>query len=91
MQFIFDEPCDLSEQERHTVLDWFLNRAESVTVTFIKADGSLRVMPCTLGDNHVQVSKSIKSNYDSMLVWSLDKNELRQFKTMNVLSVCVND
>jgi hypothetical protein len=88
MQFIFDEPCNLSEQERYTVIDWFLNRAESVTVTFRKADGSIRVMPCTIGDPQGSTSKS---GYDSVLVWSLDKNEWRQFKTMNIFSISVND
>jgi hypothetical protein len=91
MQFIFDHPCNLSEQERYTVIDWFLNRSESVTVTFTKADGTVRVMPCTVGINQTPTSANTTPIYHSMLVWSLDKNEWRQFKTMNVLSVSTND
>lgn len=96
MQFIFDEPCTLSAQERYTVIDWFLNRAESVTVTFRKADGSIRVMPCTINDrllpvrNQTSGSTTTNPSYDSMLVWSLDKNEWRSFKTLNVISVAAN-
>lgn len=97
MQFIFDEPCNLSAQERHTVLNWFLNHAETVTVTFQKADGTTRVMPCTINDRLLPLQSTVPNTvtnstptYDSMLVWSLDKNEWRRFKTMKVMSVSIN-
>lgn len=56
-----------------------------VAVKFIKADGSTRVMVCTLSPSLVPSTESsrlrqVDPNQDYLRVWDLQKNEWRTFR-----------
>lgn len=60
-----------------------------VAVKFVKADGSTRVMVCTLSDKLVppeQLSRvaQVDPNQDYLRVWDLEKMEWRSFKYATV-------
>lgn len=61
-------------------------------IVFIKIDGSLREMPCTLRADVLpnitnESTKPRKFNPETLSVWCLDKKEWRSFKLENVVSV----
>lgn len=62
-----------------------------VTVTFAKADGSLREMRCTLmpGSLPPQLlqENTRKENLDVMSVWDVDANGWRSFRLDSIQSV----
>jgi hypothetical protein len=69
---------------------------ESVTVTFTKVDGSVRVMNCTLKPELLPVVETKplqegkqprKESTTSIRVYDLEKKEWRSFTTKNVTKV----
>lgn len=63
------------------------------TVTFTKADGSNRVMECTLRHdlipeaNRPKGESQIKENLDTIRVFDIEKNAWRSFRVDSVISV----
>lgn len=82
---------ELTLDEKRAVLLECLK--QDCEITFIKVDGSLREMPCTLRPEAlpklVTESKltSRPSSPTTLSVWCLDKQEWRSFKIENVTSV----
>ena len=85
------------DDRRNILID--LLRHGICEVTFIKVNGDLRTMPCTLDPDIVppipapkllaegEVARVKKSNPDNMSVWCTDKNEWRSFKLANVTEI----
>jgi hypothetical protein len=85
----FDPTWDT--EHRRSILTKFLHQGPC-EVTFIKVDGSKRIMPCTLQENllppRLSESKKTKSeNSTALSAWCLDKKEWRSFKIDNVLEI----
>lgn len=59
-------------------------------VTFVKVNGELREMPCTLQANYLPVTpvteatKTREYNPEVLSVWCTDKSEWRSFRVMHV-------
>ena len=69
-----------------------LARSNIISVTFIKKNGEMRTMKCSLKDEYIdgeaKKSTSIrKPNYDVLPVWDLDINEWRSFRIDSVKGV----
>jgi hypothetical protein len=66
-------------------------RETIATVTFAKADGTLRQMKCTLSENHLPTFEENKStrkeNLDVLPVWDIEKGEWRSFRIDSIKSV----
>lgn len=66
------------------------------TVTFQKADGSIRVMRCTLMENHLPVVEESetkpkrKTNDDVLAVWDLDQGGWRSFRLDSVKGISIH-
>jgi WYL_2, Sm-like SH3 beta-barrel fold len=63
-------------------------------VTFVKVDGSVRIMPCTLRAQAVPAklteSARTKAKNESVInAWCLDKLEWRSFRVANVTDIKV--
>jgi len=64
-------------------------------VTFIKKDGSVRIMPCTLRTDAMPLReanehhKTRLHNPEVLSVWCLDKSEWRSFRVMNVTKISI--
>lgn len=65
---------------------------ESVcSVTFVKADGTERVMECTLMEQHLPTrdnnltKKKIKRTPMNIVVWDMDKGDWRSFNIKNLI------
>jgi len=62
-----------------------------VQVIFEKADGSERVMNCTLMESHLppvdEDSPKRKVNDEVLAVWDIDKGEWRSFRLDSVLEI----
>jgi WYL_2, Sm-like SH3 beta-barrel fold len=58
-------------------------------VTFIKKDGSTRVMKCTLNWDYITGPSKIEqtSDEDSVTVWDLEKQAIRRFNIPTLRSV----
>ena len=83
-----------SDTDRHIIRDWVrsLLQTTEATVTFVKSDGTVRDMRCTLnwntipGEHHpkpidLSESKQRKTpSEDSLRVFDLDINEWRSFR-----------
>lgn len=75
------------------MIDWVRLHLElmssTVTVTFIKADKSPRVMQCTLADYLLpEVKGTGRPTQDHLiLVFDLEKNAWRSFKKDSIISV----
>lgn len=73
--------------------DQLKNRLKEVvaTVTFVKKDGTLRQMRCTLKDNHLPVfedNQSTRKENDEVLpVWDVDNGGWRSFRMDSIKSV----
>lgn len=77
--------------------DWLISHLKygPVTVTFLKKDGTERVLNCTLKEGTVpQYEKKtdrVKAKSEETLsVWDLDKNEWRSFRWDSILTVTFN-
>jgi hypothetical protein len=104
------ETIDILEKPYHPTKDWtdqdwdkfskwltgMLKINETVTVTFTKVDGTIRVMNCTLKPELLPVvevkplaeGKLLrKESTTSIRVYDLEKNEWRSFTTKNVTKV----
>lgn len=85
-----DFDVDTRYQEIHKLLG-----QHQCEVTFIKVDGSVRTMPCTLMASVLPARDAEKlheiklHNPKSMSVWCLDKSEWRSFRTANVTRIRV--
>jgi uncharacterized protein (UPF0216 family) len=80
-------------------LSKLLHTGECV-VEFIKVNGEVRTMPCTLNELLIppapikvltegEIPKVKKENLEVMSVWCLDKKEWRSFRIANVISAKV--
>lgn len=90
----------ITAQERRA---WLSQLLESgiYTVTFVKVDGSVRNMPCTLDPaqlpelpphvpnttDSVDFPRTKKINPETLSVWCVDKKQWRSFRVMNVTTV----
>jgi hypothetical protein len=104
------ETIDVLEKPYHPTKDWtekewdkftnwltgMLKINESVTVTFTKKDGTVRVMKCTLKPDALPVvevrplvegKQPRKESTTSIRVFDLEKNEWRSFNTQSVTRV----
>jgi hypothetical protein len=87
--------CESTEPEREEFRNWVKNllQTEKVIVEFTKADGTTRVMNCTLNEEHgakyvVQENKETapdpnqpkKVNNDICKVWDIDQTAWRSFR-----------
>ena len=90
---------DWGDKEWNKFTNWLtgmLKINESVTVTFTKVDGSVRVMNCTLKPELLPVVEvkplqegktPRKESTTSIRVYDLEKSEWRSFTTKNVTRV----
>jgi len=83
-----------SDADRHIIRDWVRNLLHSTaaTVTFVKSDGTVRDMRCTLNWNSIPLDQQPKTvdltesrqrkapSEDSLRVFDLDINEWRSFR-----------
>jgi len=83
-----------SDTDRHIIRDWVRNLLHSTeaTVTFVKSDGTVRDMRCTLNWNSIPQAHQPKPvdlaetkqrkapSEDSLRVFDLDINEWRSFR-----------
>ena len=87
--------CEAAEPEREEFRKWIKNvlQTEKVTVEFTKADGSTRVMNCTLSEDHgakyvmhenkeapSDPAQPKKVNNDICKVWDIDQGAWRSFR-----------
>ena len=84
----------LDQSEHKIFIDWLRGHlnAGSVTITFLKKDGSERIMKCTLNPNQVEVyekktERTRTINEDICPVFDLDKREWRSFRYDSVTRV----
>lgn len=84
------EDLDIASREREIV---HLLREHDCQVTFIKKDGTERVMPCTLRSEVLPESKNVmetrQHKSETITVWCLDRGEWRAFKTANVRKISI--
>ena len=90
---------DWGDKDWNKFTNWLtgmLKINESVTVTFTKKDGTVRVMKCTLKPDALPVvevkplqegKQSRKESITSIRVFDLEKNEWRSFNTQSVTRV----
>jgi hypothetical protein len=86
---------DLDLDDRNREIRHLLERHDC-EVTFVKVDGSLRTMPCTLREaamparvvtEEYQTTRLYKP--ETLSVWCLDRSEWRAFKVANVKGIRV--
>jgi hypothetical protein len=93
MQLTFNKQSNLDPQELYNLIESFLKANPVVLVKFLKVSGEFRVMICSRNPDYVpqkeysELISKINSDINTMLVWSLDQNSWRQFKTNRVLSI----
>ena len=78
-------------EERNQYLRELL-KEHDCEITFVKKDGSERVMPCTLRPEVLPLSESEnkrKIKPETLSVWCLDKKSWRSFLVANVKSLKV--
>lgn len=88
---------DWTEKDWNKFTNWLngmLKINETVTVTFIKQDGTERVMNCTLKPELLPEAKPLaegktprKESTTSIRVFDIDKQDWRSFTTKNVTRV----
>jgi WYL_2, Sm-like SH3 beta-barrel fold len=88
---IGNEPQAFDTEEGRTWLKSML-RMGPVDVTFTKADGTERVMKCTLQEGvvipHEKTTDRVKEeNPHNLAVWDMEKNAWRSFRLSNVKQV----
>jgi hypothetical protein len=83
-----------SDADRHIIRDWVRNLLHSTaaTITFVKSDGTVRDMRCTLNWNSIPLDQQPKTvdltesrqrkapSEESLRVFDLDINEWRSFR-----------
>lgn len=78
------------EKERKLFREWLLGVLKMhtpVTVTFSKADGTERIMNCTLIESIVPKVENSKTSDVLCTVWDVDLNAWRSFKFENIKSI----
>ena len=88
----FDETWYKSadDTERATFREWLLGvlRMHSpVTVTFIKSDGTIREMNCTLKEDIIPKIENPKTSDVLCTVWDTDISQWRSFKFENIKQI----
>jgi hypothetical protein len=79
-----------TDEERVTFRKWLLEvlkKNETVDITFVKADGDLREMKCTLKEGICPHVENPKSSDVLCTVWALDVNAWRSFKFENIRKI----
>lgn len=81
---------NLTEEQASQRSEILLALQESIcSITFIKADGSERVMQCTLMESHLpvrnEVSVKTKRTPTNITVWDLEKSAWRSFNIKNLI------
>jgi hypothetical protein len=79
-----------NEEERKTFREWLLgvlNMHEKVTITFKKADGTMRTMNCTTKDGIRPVVENMKTSDTLCTVWDTDLSAWRSFKFENMTAI----
>lgn len=79
-----------SESDRRDFREWIsaqLAAHNCVTVTFVKADSTTRVMPCTLKAGICPTVETVKVSDTVCPVWATDVAAWRSFKFENVRRV----
>jgi hypothetical protein len=84
------EDLDIQDREREIIHLLYEHDCE---VTFIKKDGTVRTMPCTL-DSALLPPQPLKEFHETRVykpetlsVWCLDKMEWRSFRVANVTRI----
>jgi hypothetical protein len=86
---------DWKQKDKKALREWLLGllRAQQVSVTFQKKDGSERVMKCTLQENVVvpyeaktERTKN-KVNEDLIVVWDCENNGWRSFDLNKIQTI----
>ena len=70
-------------------------RSSVINVTFIKKDGSLREMRCSLKEKYLPVmmddtEAAMKDNPDVLAVWDLGVNGWRSFRIDSITSMTIS-
>lgn len=80
--------------EREIAIDWLkgILREQTVRVKFLKADGSERVLHCTLKEGvaipHTKTTEREKKQNDNVMpVWDVENNAWRSFRLDSVISI----
>lgn len=79
-----------NEEERKTFREWLLgvlNMHEKVTITFKKADGTMRTMNCTTKEGIRPVVENMKTSDTLCTVWDTDLAAWRSFKFENMTAI----
>lgn len=83
----------LSDTEKKVYRDWIyeLLKSEVVDLTFVKKDGTIREMKCTLMESKLPPKKETNyipaENVNSLPVFDLEKNEWRAFRYDSVTNI----
>ena len=86
------EDLDIQDREREITHLLYKHDCE---VVFVKKDGTVRTMPCTLREEAMPQREATTLHEtklykpETITVWCLDKSEWRAFKTANVKEVRV--
>lgn len=79
-----------TEAERKTFREWLLGileMHEKVTVTFRKADGTMRTMNCSNKEGVKPVVEQLKASDTTCTVWETDLQAWRSFKFENITAI----
>lgn len=101
LQKITESWTDAEWTEFKQALKFTLQVAESRTITFVKADGTERVMRCTLNENHLPAVITKPSSEDTkpkrnrsqslylllINVFDLDKQDWRSIKLKSIIDI----
>jgi len=83
----------LPVQEKYRAITAMLKETQKANIQFRKKDGELRNMLCTLDSSLMPVQESAKYqktlaiNFETIVVWCIDKAAWRAFKTENFISL----
>lgn len=78
------------EEERKMFREWLLgilDMHEKVTVTFAKADGTIREMNCTTKEGVRPIVEQKKQSDTLCTVWDVDLGAWRSFKFENIKKI----
>jgi predicted DNA-binding transcriptional regulator YafY len=79
-----------TEAERKQFRDWLLSvlrMHENVEITFVKVDGTVREMKCTLKEHITPKVDSPKESDSLCVVWDQVMNNWRSFKFENIRQI----
>lgn len=81
-------------KDKQLAVDWLkgILHQQEVRITFLKTDGTKRVLKCTLKEGVVvphtkTTDREKKQNEDVMAVWDVEKNAWRSFRLDSVLTI----